>query len=211
MLSRPFYMSGNTPEAQHGGSAVRDELTAAFSRSYFIDAVEIERQLAVETGRAFSVCLIDIDQLRNVNDQYGLLAGDAVVAGVAETIRQSLDLPQWQNLRCLQARFDGDSLILLLPGCPVQRAEQFAHVVRRRVTDEEYAGSISVTISLAVTAYSDSESLDELLARAERTMNLAKQFGGDCVEVVRLREPKRQTATVTRLPVAFKHPPEDGS
>lgn len=199
-------MSGNTTQIRDGGNAVRDSLTASFSRAYFIDAVAIERQLAIETGRPFSIMLLDIDQLRNVNDEYGLAAGDTVLAGVADTVRQSLDLPQWQNLRCLQARFDGDSLVLVLPGCRSQRAEQFAHVLRRRIADTHYAGTIAVTASIAVTPYVIGESVDELLARVERTMHVGKQFGGDSVESMRVREPQRQSATVTRLPVAFRPP-----
>lgn len=197
-------MSGNTTRDWDGGSAVRDELTATFSRSYFLDAIEIERQLALEAGRPFAVCLLDIDQLGNVNDEFGLAAGDAVIAGVADTVRQVLDRPQWQNLRCLQARFDGDSLILLLPGCRGERAEQFAHVLRRCVADSIYSGTIAVTISMAVAAYTIGESADALVARLERTMHLAKQFGGDVVETLRTREPKQHTASVTRLPVAFR-------
>ncbi len=199
-------MSGNTTRIQDSAGAVRDELTSAFSRAYFIDAVGIERQLALETGRPFSICLLDIDQLRNVNDGYGLSAGDAVLAGVAETVRRCLDLPQWQNLRCLQARFDGDGMILVLPGCRLARGEQFAHVLRRRVADTVYAGSINVTATLAVTSYVIGESVDELIARAERGLHLGKQFGGDSVETVRVREPQRQIATVTRLPVTFREP-----
>jgi len=192
-----------------GGNAVRDELTATFSRAYFITAVDVERQLAVETGRPFAVVLADIDQLRNINDEFGLAAGDTVISGVAETIRQTLDLPQWQNLRCLQARFDGDSIILVLPGCRGERAEQFAHVLRRRVANSTYAGTIPVTVSLAVTPYTIGESVDELLARTERVMHLAKQFGGDTVERVRVSEPQRRTATVTRLPVVYRQRESD--
>ncbi len=202
-------MSGNSTTIRDGDPSVRDELTATFNRAYFIDAVGIERQLALETGRPFSICLLDIDRLRNVNDEFGLSAGDGVLAGVAETVRLTLDLPQWQNLRCLQARFDGDSLILILPGCRCQRAEQFAHVLRRRIADTVFGGTIDITASIAVTPYTIGESVDELLARAERVMHLAKQFGGDTVETIRVREPERRTATVTRLPVVYRERPDE--
>lgn len=204
-------MSGNTTRSWDGGNAVRDELTATFSRGYFLDAIDIERQLALDSGRPFAVCLLDIDQLSSINDEFGLAAGDAVIAGVADMVRQTLDCPQWQNLRCLLARFDGDSLILLLPGCRGQRAEQFAHVLRRRIADGIYSGTVAVTASLAVATYTIGESVDELVGRLERTMHLAKQFGGDSVELICTREPERRTATVTRLPVAFRNPPKSGS
>ena len=193
-----------------GGNAVRDALTASFSRSYFLDAVEIERQFAVETGRPFVLCLIDVDQLRNINDRFGQRAGDSVVAGVAETVRRTLDLPQWQNLRCLQARFDGDSIILLLPGCRLDRGEQFAHVLRRRVCDAIFTDEVAVTVSIAVTAYTTGDTVDEILGRTERTLHLAKQFGNDSVETARTPEPTQRAASVTRLPVEWQGPKRKG-
>lgn len=194
----------------NGGNAVRDTLTASFSRSYFLDAVEIERQFAVETGRPFALCLIDVDQLRNINDVFGQRAGDSVLAGVAETVRGTLDLPQWQNLRCLQARFDGDSLILLLPGCRLDRGEQFAHVLRRRIADAIFTDEVAVTVSIAVTGYTTADTVDELLGRTERTLHLAKQFGNDSVETARTPEPKQRAASVTRLPVEWQGPKRKG-
>lgn len=208
MGSRPQIMSGNSDRMSHRGNAVRDSLTASFSRSYFLDAVEIERQFAIETGRPFALCLIDVDQLRAVNDHYGLRAGDTVIAGVAETVRGTLDLPQWQNLRCLQARFDGDSLILLLPGCRLERAEQFAHVLRRRIAESSYTDDVAITVSIAVTGFTIGDTVDELLGRTEKTLHLAKQFGNDSVETAITPEPTQRAATVTRLPVKWRGPRE---
>jgi len=200
-------MSGTSDRMSSGGNAVRDALTASFSRSYFLDAVDIERQFAVETGRPFSLCLVDIDQLRTINDQFGQRAGDDVLAGVADTVRATLDLPQWQNLRCLQARFDGDSLVLLLPGCRLERAEQFAHVIQRRVAEARYTNDAAVTVSIAVTSYTVGDTVDDLLGRTERTLYLAKQFGNDSVEVARTPPPRPIAASVTRLPVEWHGPP----
>ena len=184
----------------------RDRLTAAFTRPYFLNLLADECRFAVDMGKAFCICLVDIDQLRKLNELAGLAAGDAMIAGMAEAVRSTLDLPQWQNLRSLMGRYDGDSLILLLPGCKLDRAEQFAHVLRRRIGLLEWGG-IGITASLAVAACKSDDSVDALLARTERTMCLAKQFGGDSVEVARTSELKRDLATVTRLPVAWQGKP----
>jgi len=184
----------------------RDRLTAAFTRPYFLNLLADECRFAVDMGKAFCICLVDIDQLRKLNEIAGLAAGDAMIAGMAETVRSTLDLPQWQNLRSLMGRYDGDSLILLLPGCKLDRAEQFAHVLRRRIGLLEWDG-VGITASLAVAACKSDDSVDALLARTERTMCLAKQFGGDSVEVARTSELKRDLATVTRLPVAWQGKP----
>lgn len=183
--------------------AARDGLTSAFSRPYFLTLLADECRFAAEMGKPFCVCLIDVDQLRKINDCSGIHAGDTLLAEIAETIRTTLDLPQWGNLRCLMGRYDGDSLILLLPGCRLDRTEKFAHVVRRRIASIGQEGA-GITATLAVAAFKPDDTIDGLLARTEKTMCLAKQFGGDSVEVSHTAELTRDLASVTRLPVTWQ-------
>jgi diguanylate cyclase (GGDEF)-like protein len=189
-------------------ASVKDALTGGFTRPYFVNWLDIERKLALESGKQFALCLVDVDQLRNVNDAFGQQVGNQVLRGIADRVRGTLDLPQWQNLRCLLARYDGDSLILLLPGCRERRAEQFAHVLRRRIAASPYE-SAAVTCTIAVAAHQIGESVDALLARTEKTLHLAKQFGSDSVETAATPESRPRMATVTRLPVAWHRPPTD--
>jgi diguanylate cyclase (GGDEF)-like protein len=193
----------NMPRSHH---AARDGLTAAFTRPYFLKLLADERRFALEMGKPFCVCLIDIDQLRKVNEQEGLSAGDALLAAAAESVRGTLDQALWQSLRVLIGRYDGDSLILLLPGCRLDRAEQFAHSLRQRF-EQRTGNSCGVTASFAVAAFKGDDTVDELLARTEKTMCLAKQFGGNSVEVSRTAELTRDLASVTRLPVAWHDRP----
>ena len=190
--------------------AARDGLTGAFARPHFLNLLDDECRFALEMGKPFCVCLIDIDQLRKINEACGIIAGDALLAGAAESIRLTLDLPQWGNLRCLIGRYDGDSLILLLPGCRLRRAEQFAYRVKQHICrpDDEIP---DFTVSVAVAAFSGHDTIDALLTRTEKTMCLAKQLGGDSVEVARTAELTRDLATVTRLPVAWHGRPGQGS
>jgi diguanylate cyclase (GGDEF)-like protein len=199
-------MPGSSESTVRRRYAARDGLTGAFTRPYFLNLLADETRFAVEMGKPFSVCLIDVDQLRKVNEQAGLGAGDAVLAGTAEAVRLVLDLPQWHNLRCLMGRYDGDCLILLMPGCRLDRAEQFAHVVKRRIAAGDL-GDVAVTASVAVAACRREDTVDDLLARAEKTLCLAKQFGGDIVEVARTAELTRDLASVTRLPVTWHGKP----
>lgn len=195
-------MPGNSESTIRRRLAVRDTLTAAFARPYFLNLLADECRFALDMGKPFCVLMIDLDQLRKINELSGILTGDALIAGAAEAVRTALDQPQWHNLRALAGRYDGDSLILLLPGCRLDRAEQFAHVVRRRIAATERDGA-SLTASIAVAAFKGDDSVDELLARTEKTLCLAKQFGGDTVEVSRTAELTRDLASVTRLPVAW--------
>jgi diguanylate cyclase (GGDEF)-like protein len=198
-------MAGSSGSTIRNRDAQRDALTGAFSRPYFVNLLGEECRFALDMGKPFSVCLIDIDQLRKVNADYGIVAGDELLADTAEAIRLTLDLPQWGNLRCLMGRYDGDCLILLFPGCRLKRAEEFAYRVRQRLSKPGQDGGRS-TVSIAIAAFNGNDTIDDLLTRAEKTMCLAKQFGGDTVEVARTAELTRDLASVTRLPVAWRRP-----
>jgi diguanylate cyclase (GGDEF)-like protein len=196
-------MSGSFETTASQKNSARDPLTHAFTRRYFLSLLSAECSFALDMGTPFVVCLIDIDQLRKLNDHSGFTSGDGFIAAVTEAVRGALDLPQWHNLRCLIGRYDGDSLILLLPSCRLSRAELFAHVVRRRIAalGRSVVGS---TASVAVAAFKADDTIDSLLARTEKTMCLAKQFGGNTVEVARTAELTRELASVTRLPVPWR-------
>jgi diguanylate cyclase (GGDEF)-like protein len=171
-----------------------DSLSSASSRKKFINELENARARADREGCSFVVCLVDIDQLRNVNDLHGQSAGDAVVLGVARESLEVLASPQWQRFDCLQARFDGDSIILLLFDCRLSDGEHLGEDLRRKCAAALFGDALRNTVSIAVTAYRSGESIDELLARTERTLHLAKQFGGDRVETAWTPEVRRRAA-----------------
>ncbi|HEY5666421.1 MAG TPA: GGDEF domain-containing protein [Gammaproteobacteria bacterium] len=187
--------------------SARDGLTGAFTRPYFLSQLVDEWRFALDMGKPFCICLIDIDQLRKVNEQHGLSAGDTLIADTAEAIRGTLDLPQWGNLRCLMGRYDGDSLMLLLPGCRLKRAEQFAFRIRQAIS-KLGSTSLTFTVSIAIAAFNGTDTVDGLLARIEKTLCLAKQFGGDGIEISHTAELTRDLATVTRLPVKWHGEPK---
>lgn len=162
---------------------MRDRLTDALCRPHFFELLENEKRIADQTGRPFVLCLLDVDQLRNINDRQGQKAGDAVLFGVAERLRSLLDSPPWTESVYLHARFDGDSLMLFLPNCSPDRGMQLAEALRSRIAGTAFANGVHATVSIAVVAYHTFESADELIARAERTLHLAKQSGRDRVEL----------------------------
>jgi diguanylate cyclase (GGDEF)-like protein len=171
-----------------------DELTRASRRRDFLAELEAAKLRADREAVNFVLCLVDIDQLRNVNDRHGQDAGDSVLRELAERTSTAIALPQWQAFDALVARFDGDSLIVLLREARLRDGELLAEELRRAVAARPFAGGLRMTISLAVTAYRSGESIDALLARTEQTLHLAKQFGCDCVEIARTPEMQERYA-----------------
>jgi len=173
----------NSLQATHTSHHSRDRLTGALSRLHFLELLQEEKRFADRNGSAFLLCLIDVDQLRNVNDQMGQKAGDEVLLGVANRLRDILDTPPWSGLNYLHARFDGDGLMVLLRCCRLDQGQRLAEALRSRVGSTPFSKQLDITVSIGVAAYRIGESTDEVLGRTERTLRLAKQSGRDCVEI----------------------------
>src|SRR4029450_14060750 len=102
--------------------------------------------------RPMSIIMADLDLLRDINNSYGHLAGDAVLKGIAEVFRKQLrhyDVP---------ARFGGEEFAILLPETPPEQALEIAERIRRAVADRRFevetsSEPIRATISLGVAGF----------------------------------------------------------
>ena len=173
-----------------------DALAQALSRAEFL--ATLARAVAEERGAASTVLfLVDVDQLRNVNDRHGQAVGDAVLRETAERIAAALRDPDWSMHEGVLARFDGDGFIVMLRWCRLSFTERLAEDLRKRIARAPFPQGLRVTVSIGVSAHRRGESIDALLARTERTLHLAKQFGGDRIETARTPEPHGRRALPT--------------
>ena len=147
------------------------------------------REARLETARAararapLSVAIADIDHFKHVNDSFGHLAGDAVLATVASALSSLLRDGD------LTGRFGGEEFCILLPGTDVAEARQIAERLREKisriVTPVAGGAGSQVTISLGVAALGSSRrDLDELLAAADHALYRAKEAGRNRVCVL---------------------------
>lgn len=181
-----------------------DALAAALGRAHFLERLESAVVRAAADGHGIVLCLLDVDRLRNVNDRHGQAAGDAALRAVAACVVGTLEHARSRALDGVLGRFDGDGLIVMLRGARLRDGEELAEELRRRIASASVAPALRVTVSAAVAAHRPGESTDSLLARTEKTLHLAKQFGGDRIETARTREPREQRARTTSID--FLHP-----
>ena len=176
-----------------------DPLTRTLTRPVFLAALRDHVQQAQTSGRTFCVCLVDVDQLQNVNDRHGLRTGDRVLAALADRLRGTLEEPGWHAMAHQLARYDGDALIVLAAPCTLAQGEALAEALRFHVAEAPLHESVGVTVSAAVAQYRIDESIDELLARTERALHAAKQFGRDRVEISESPQSHPNRAAVRKL------------
>jgi diguanylate cyclase (GGDEF)-like protein len=176
-----------------------DALTLCLTRPAFLAELAEQAQLAQRSGNAFSLLLVDVDHLQNINDCHGVAAGDDVLVGLADRCRRVTAEPAWHRSEYTFGRYDGGALLILARPCATSQAEMLAEALRFAVAEKPFAERISATVSIGVAQFRIGESLDELLARTERVLHVAKQFGRDRVEVASSPPSRVERAKVVGL------------
>jgi diguanylate cyclase (GGDEF)-like protein len=176
-----------------------DALTLALTRPAFLAQLAEQAQVSARSGNVFSLLLLDVDHLQNINDCHGVAAGDEVLAGLADRCRQVIAEPAWHRSEYSFGRYDGGALMVLARPCAISQAETLAEALRFAAAEKPLSDRISATVSIGVAQLRIGESLDELLARTERVLHLAKQFGRDRVEVASAPPSRVERAKVVGL------------
>ncbi len=162
-------------------SATRDGLTKLYNKKFFSDRLRAEFSYAVRHQTPLTVAMLDIDFFKKINDTHGHLAGDFVLAKLAQVLVETL------RSEDIVARYGGEEFGLILRECPADHGYQLAERVRRRVetTVFDFNGiRIPTTLSLGcATLVSGSFQLPEaLLKAADENLYKAKRAGRNRVE-----------------------------
>src|SRR6266542_1301225 len=154
-----------------------DPKTGLYNARYFATALAEELGRAQRFERPMTLIMADLDLLRDINNTYGHLAGDAVLKGIAETFRTQLrhyDVP---------ARFGGEEFSILLPETPPDQAMEIAERIRRAVAERTFdvetsSEPIRATVSIGVAGYpKDGTDANELIHQADLAVYRAKLQG----------------------------------
>jgi diguanylate cyclase (GGDEF)-like protein/PAS domain S-box-containing protein len=114
-------------EGQLRALATFDSLTGAYNRRYFMELSQRERERSRRSGAALSMCLLDADLFKSINDRYGHVAGDHVLAAITEAARGVLRKAD------VLGRLGGEEFAILLPDTDVAGATVLAERVRAAV------------------------------------------------------------------------------
>lgn len=155
-------------------SALTDALTGLPNRRSMQTHLQAEWSRAKRNEQCFAVLMADLDRFKAVNDQYGHEVGDEVLTILAT--RFTTTLRGGDRV----ARWGGEEFLLLIPSATVESAMAVAEKVRRAVAEPTFAtsaGNLAVTLSLGVALHRQTESIDEVISRADKALYRAKQEG----------------------------------
>ena len=152
-----------------------DPLTSLFNRTFFFAAVDREIARSLRSTRGFCLLMMDVDELKLINDRYGHYFGDQVIRGVGDVIQSGVRKID------TAARYGGDEFVVLLPETDPTGAWVLAEKVRIGVTELEIqvAGArIPVSISVGVVNFpDDGQTSDALMISADQAMYASKRAG----------------------------------
>jgi diguanylate cyclase (GGDEF)-like protein len=162
-------------------SATRDGLTRLFNKKYFTDTLRKEFAYCLRHRVSLSVVMFDVDHFKSVNDMYGHLAGDYVLARIAQRVNDTV------RAEDLLARYGGEEFAILLRESNEDQAQKCAERCRRAVDGSDFIFSgvpIRTTISLGIATLMDGEysQPEELVQAADEYLYRAKRAGRNRVD-----------------------------
>src|ERR1041384_4020270 len=154
-----------------------DNKTGLFNHQYFKQQVSNELNRANRFDRPLAIIMADLDLLRNINNTYGHLAGDAVLIGVAKILRQSV------REYDVAARFGGGEFAILLPETSIQQAHERAEYIRKAIEEAEFTvptspSPIRATMSFGIACRENfGQTTEEIIHNADTALYHSKLNG----------------------------------
>jgi two-component system cell cycle response regulator len=156
-------------------AALYDALTKACNKRHFLDRLPVEISYAKRHRTPLALLMLDVDHFKEVNDRHGHLAGDHVLATIAQIVRAAL------RTEDLFARYGGEEFSVLCRDTTPAKAALLAERLRSKVEAhafEHHRRPIGVTISIGVAAWAEEgDTPTQLMADADAALYEAKRGG----------------------------------
>lgn len=161
-----------------------DSLTGLWNRRAIDEQIPLQLSLSQRYGTPLCVVMVDIDLFKQLNDQHGHAAGDAVLRHVARLLLEGLR-------ECdFVARYGGEEFVLLLPQTDLAGALMATERLRQTIAEAPFRTpqrEIPIEVSMGIALARSEDQPSDFLARADTALLQAKQAGRN---QIRLEEPK---------------------
>lgn len=182
--------------------AVTDSLTGLYNRRYFEEYLKKEVKRALRQKQPFSIIGLDLDHLKQINDQHGHAYGDLAIKTVAEVLKR--------NARSIDtaARMGGEEFNVILPGVESGGALIAAERIRKALEEEELDTIGHITASIGVATFLEhSDNIEDVMELTDQAMYQSKRNGRNMVTLAKpISETSWQEIAVnTFMDILSKH------
>lgn len=164
--------------------SITDPLTGLFNRRYLNEKLEQHWHLGLQEHQRIAIFMVDIDEFKKYNDEYGHLKGDQCLTQVAHALNNSIT-----GKEKVVARFGGEEFVVLLRAEQEelsQIAESLSNsVAELQIPHSSHSAFEMITVSIGVIAMIPQPNYEpsKLLDKADQQLYLAKNAGRDCYKV----------------------------
>lgn len=156
--------------------AATDPLTGIANRRKFNEELQRELERAQRHDMPVSLIIMDIDHFKRINDTFGHPSGDSVLVEFARVVEANIRASD------LLARWGGEEFIILAPHVDSGHLRPLAEKLRHAVEESTFTDIGKATCSIGTTAYQAGETVQELIARVDTALYMAKKNGRNRVE-----------------------------
>ncbi len=161
-----------------------DGLTQIFNRTTFMEVLQdkletVRKRMAASKtpGAPLSVLMLDIDNFKQINDNYGHLCGDMVLQTLGKLLREML------RSNDVVARYGGEEFIVLISGGSHEQARKIGEKIRKTIEASDFFCVPAVTVSIGCATFNPGESMESLIKKADEALYEAKSSGKNAVRV----------------------------
>jgi len=155
--------------------SITDDLTRIYNSRHFSNRLKSEIERTNRYAHPLSLLILDLDNFKNYNDQYGHVAGDEVLAKTGKILRESLRESDSAY------RYGGEEFTVILPETRGDEAVHFAERIRQRIEKDAFVigrnNSLPVTASIGIAQYKSGEQISAFIKRTDDNMYTAKRQG----------------------------------
>ncbi len=154
--------------------ATHDLLTGLPNRAAYLERSDQEFQRWQRYGNPLSIAIADIDSFKRINDTYGHSAGDKVLQVIAKVLNKRIRKTDFI------ARFGGEEFVMLMPETDVQAGVKMLEKVRETIAGCPFhfkGEDVQITSSFGVAEFSEGDTVDAVLERADKALYKAKEQG----------------------------------
>ena len=156
--------------------SIRDSLTGLYNRRYMVETFDREIERIIRKERKISVIMADVDCFKSINDSYGHVVGDLVLAHIAQILKNNT---RSSDILC---RYGGDEFILILPECSnreaISRSESIRTLVAQSTLELDGKNIQKITLSFGISELPENGlNRIDLIYAADKALYLSKQLG----------------------------------
>jgi len=158
--------------------SIKDGLTGIFNRKAFDMYIKKIVERNTVTKAPFSILLLDIDDFKKINDNFGHQTGDRVLVAMAQKCRGFIRSDDFL------ARYGGEEFVVVLPGASLRNAVKKGKLICKEIAKARYALEeskentiISITVSIGASVHKKGDTVETIIERADKALYVAKQAG----------------------------------